>query len=381
MSLSIFKTSSGAVAFAGSFTNNIMDKDGDILSLDSHVDFVERFDAGEVSEIALYFWHIPVSIGKALVFAVDEETGFVFVAGIFYPEFHALAFGLSDCGVDLGMSHAVRMEDVMFSEQGVIERYTPFEVSVLPASRAANPFTVFSIEKGVNMKKLSQSKLDEMEAIVGKENLDTLLDKIDERSSVADAIDIPRKEEGGVSIADRAGEPVEEAEVGDGEVAVDEAPADEAPEVVEVSEEAEPELVDGEVDIIPEALAAQGGEVDAKLIGSVVGEVVKEHLAQIIPLIGELSKRVDGMEKSLADEHAARENQKSIIDKESYSKGLRASMASVIGADMFNSVASENDATIIKEDDQLLQGKPEESAGDSNGSIESVISSIIGRSS
>lgn len=370
MSLNIIEKADGTIAFIGSFTNNIMDKHGDILSLNSHVDFVTRFDEGKVGEIPLYFWHIPVKIGMAQAFAVDESTGFVYVAGVFEKGYNKLAKDLSASGVALGMSHSVRAEDVFYNTMdGAIEIYTPFEVSVLPAERAANPFTIFSIEGGT-MKQLSEAKKSEMAGIIGEDSLNSLLAKAGERAEVAGNMGLPTKDEDGESMADHANAVAE---------------ASEESNVVEASGEESVEKADGEVES-PAAEAASENVTEISVVAdintddlaAVVGELIKEGFDSIVPVLQRLNERVDQIELGLKKEAEKSANAAEALRKESYRSGLKASLASVIGSDMFTAIASESAATAISKDDDLSQAGPVESNGEVDTSVRGVFHDLLG---
>lgn len=372
MSLSIVEKADGTIAFIGSFTNNIMDKHGDILSLSSHIDFVSRFDEGKVGPIPLRFWHIPVDIGMAQSFAVDESTGFVYVAGVFEKGYNRLAKDLAKSGIPLGMSHSVMAEDVFYNTaDGAIEIYTPFEVSVLPADRAANPFTIFSIEGGT-MKELSEAKKSEMAAIIGKDSLDSLMAKASERAEVAGNMGLPTKDEDGDSMADHANA-VEGEAVTASEVA--EATSEEAVEKDDAS--------DG--DVVSQAVAEQSAtevsivaEIDTDDIAAVVGEIIKESFDSLLPVLQKLNERVDQIELSFKKEAERAAKAAEALRKESYRSGLKASLASVIGSDMFNSAASESDATVISKDDDLSTASPAESNGEVDTTVHGVFHDLLG---
>lgn len=118
-----------------------LDHPPEILSEAAHKDYVNWVDAtGAYPD--LWLWHTPgTKVGKADW--VDYSEGFLHFSGTFDEGKEAVALNLQ-ATPELGVSHGFKYVHSDES-QGIIGWYRTFEVSPLPRSAAANPWTTMEV--------------------------------------------------------------------------------------------------------------------------------------------------------------------------------------------------------------------------------------------
>lgn len=118
-----------------------LDHPPEILSEAAHKDYVNWVDAtGAYPD--LWLWHTPgTKVGKADW--VDYSEGFLHFSGTFDEGKEAVALNLQ-ATAELGVSHGFKYVHSDES-QGIIGWYRTFEVSPLPRSAAANPWTTMEV--------------------------------------------------------------------------------------------------------------------------------------------------------------------------------------------------------------------------------------------
>jgi hypothetical protein len=142
----LFKSASGELIWAGIHTNKFQDRDRDILKEASHKKFLQKVYDGEYPFPKLQIWHIDKDVGEANWMAYDER-GFLLSGGVVYPEFEELVTNLVKNTPEMGMSHGMPYETVVYDGEGYIDEYQSIEVTMLPISEAANILTGFTVEK------------------------------------------------------------------------------------------------------------------------------------------------------------------------------------------------------------------------------------------
>lgn len=137
-----FKDLAGVWRWFSVTTNKYKDREREIFSDASHKDYIAFVDR-EKAYPELWLWHVPGSrIGVADF--VDYADGFVVHSGTFDDDEVAQGFAEGGCE-GLAVSHGFKYHDGD-EEDGVYEWYRTFEVSVLPAEKAANVWTRFQTE-------------------------------------------------------------------------------------------------------------------------------------------------------------------------------------------------------------------------------------------
>lgn len=142
----LFKNAQGELIWAGIHTNKFQDRDKDILKEKSHRRFVRKVYDGDYPFPQLWIWHIEKAVGEANWLAYDER-GFLLSGGKVYPQFEELVTELVTNTPEMGMSHGMPYETVVYDSEGYIDEYQSIEVTMLPVSEASNILTSFTVEK------------------------------------------------------------------------------------------------------------------------------------------------------------------------------------------------------------------------------------------
>ncbi len=167
LGFSVFKNASGDWRWQGVYSDDVLDKDEDILTREAHDFFLKSIELDIWPMPELWPFHVNFPVGQADDIALvkgDDGHNYMTVTGHSYSEHSYMFEKWSQWPVDtagpLGMSHG--MPNVFItrdaSDPGKIIRYLTKELSVLPLSRAANDRTSFIVEE--NMKKLNESQLE-----------------------------------------------------------------------------------------------------------------------------------------------------------------------------------------------------------------------------
>ena len=140
----IFKDAAGGWRWFATHSNKYFDREKEVFPAVVHQEYERWVDStGNFPELRL--WHVPgTRIGLADLVAYDEPSGFMVSSGTFDKGMEDVAERLAESS-DLACSHgfAYRQEDL--NEEGVYARYRSFEVTVLPAAHAANPWTAINV--------------------------------------------------------------------------------------------------------------------------------------------------------------------------------------------------------------------------------------------
>jgi len=133
-------------------SNHFRDADNppEIFETKAHKEFIKYLDdGGEMPE--LWLWHTPgTKVGKADW--MDFDNGFLMASGVFDKDKKDVADALAK-DASLGVSHGFNYR-YSNKEKGIIGWYRTFEISALPKSKAANPWTgIEVIAQEANMDK------------------------------------------------------------------------------------------------------------------------------------------------------------------------------------------------------------------------------------
>lgn len=138
------KDSDGSWRWLAIHSNNYFDRDKEVFPAAAHKEFESFVDATE-NYPELRLWHVPGSrMGVADFLAYDEPSGFMLSSGTFDKGMEDVAERLAQDD-SLACSHGYRFREKDLDEEGVYARYRSFEVTILPAARAANPWTAISV--------------------------------------------------------------------------------------------------------------------------------------------------------------------------------------------------------------------------------------------
>jgi len=139
MSIQLMKAENGANLLFGTFSNNRIDREGQILTDAAHKEFIEFLNEHPERAPTLLFWHID---GTDL--SQSKAKMWFYKAG-----FLSMVWEVSDKSAEFitnfdnlfnaGMSHGFNV--LQFDDDGDIEQYRTFEASILPLDKAANLYT------------------------------------------------------------------------------------------------------------------------------------------------------------------------------------------------------------------------------------------------
>lgn len=144
--LSIFKQADGRLRIVGVASNNYRDRDNppEIITEAAHKEFMAYLDANPDRAPEFWHWH-------------TRGTKYAKADGWEYSDGMTIYTGLVDIGKEKEAMAAAESGDVGMSHgffplgydkaHNLITKYRTFEVSDLPKSRAANPFTSFNVVK------------------------------------------------------------------------------------------------------------------------------------------------------------------------------------------------------------------------------------------
>jgi hypothetical protein len=142
--LVVFKDVDGDTRWFAVHSNRYKDRDEEIFPTESHKEYEQYIDrTGNWPELRL--WHTPGSrMGLADFISYDEGSGFMMSSGLFDKGFEDVAEKLANSEEPLACSHGY-----VYAEHerkgGVYDRYRSFEVTVLPAANASNPWTAITV--------------------------------------------------------------------------------------------------------------------------------------------------------------------------------------------------------------------------------------------
>ena len=176
------KDAKGDLRWFSVVSGNFKDRDREIFPADVHQEYMDFLDrTKEYPELRI--WHTP---GTRLGVAdwADTQSGFVMMSGPIDKDKESIAQTLAAMP-DQGMSHGFKFH---YREPGVIGFYRTFEVSVLPLTHAAFPWTKLEITKETSMKPEKRSYLEQ---VLGKDRVEAIIGQADtlQKSLVAAGIE------------------------------------------------------------------------------------------------------------------------------------------------------------------------------------------------
>jgi hypothetical protein len=190
------KTASGFKALGNAWfawwSNNFEDHDGEYFSEKAIDEYVRRVDVGAVPFPELWLWHTPGTkhgraewVGRVGHFAVAAGSFDETPAGQAAKAHYAKASG------DYGMSHGFTYDPGQ-KRDGVYEQFNTFEISVLPAKAAANPYTAFS---EVFEMEMDEEKRAFLARVLGSEEMAAqLITATEDKSRAMESLDVRYKD-------------------------------------------------------------------------------------------------------------------------------------------------------------------------------------------
>lgn len=173
--LSVFKDKSGRYRWILLSSNAYRDRDGEIVSTKALAQDVARADADRDFG-PLRWWHVPgADIGDC---DFNILLGRVLVeSGTFRSEAigEAISKAQGTLKASIGFRHPFSEPD----REGVFHNIRRFERSLVPAGRAANPFTSLIVQEGDKMTDEEKlAKLKELEELAGTGALESVLEAV-----------------------------------------------------------------------------------------------------------------------------------------------------------------------------------------------------------
>jgi len=269
-----FKDLTGAWRWLSVTTNKFKDLEGEIFSEKAHQQYVAYADEhNEYPE--LWLWHVEGSrMGQADF--VDYCDGFVVHSGVFDDDMQDAAERLANTK-GLAVSHGYYYEEDD-KEDGIYEWYRTFEISPLPAQRAANVWTHFLVDSKEVVMPLTPEKRQFLVGVLGEDKTAELEERAGQMGK--------QLEGSGIEFKDLVGEApaAPEGESGDPK------PADETKGDAEPPPEA------------PEALTAEAVKAIIEEAVAPVKEAVSTAIAEAVdPLKERLAKLERSDEEKLSD--------------------------------------------------------------------------------
>jgi hypothetical protein len=274
----IFKDEAGTYYWLARYSNNLKDREEEIISSESHRNFAALVKEGYIDPPELWFWHRPEWKWGTGVGAMYDDNGF------------AVAYGTVDKGCEdmaeaimalpdneLLVSHGMPVWSVSYDEEeeGVIVEHVTREVSPLPHWAAANLYTGFYIleDKPMAFSKEDKQRLTEQTGISA-----SLLEKLEQHNEAqakeaADAGVISKEDD--VAVAEETAAVAEEAI---------------AEETPVVQEESVPE---------PEVAVVDAGESESQVAAP--QDETMNALLVAMKSIQVLSEQVDTLTKEIAE--------------------------------------------------------------------------------
>lgn len=190
------KTGAGFKALGNAWfawwSNNFIDHDGEYFAEKAIDEYVRRVDVGAVPYPELWLWHTPgTRHGQAEW--VGRIGHFAVAAGSFddTPAGRAAQAHYAKAGGDYGMSHGFTYDPGQKSD-GVFHQFNTFEISVLPAKAAANPYTQFS---EVFEMEMDDEKFAFLARVLGSEEIaQQLVTATEDKSRAMEALDVRYKD-------------------------------------------------------------------------------------------------------------------------------------------------------------------------------------------
>ena len=174
------------------WSNAFEDHDGEFFSEKAIDEYVRRVDVGAVPYPELWLWHTPgTKHGEAEW--VGRIGHFAVAAGVFddTPAGKAAQAHYAKAGSDYGMSHGFTYDPGQ-KRDGVFHQFNTFEISVLPAQAAANPYTAF---REVFDMEMDDEKFAFLARVLGsEETARQLVTATEDKSRAMEALDVRYKD-------------------------------------------------------------------------------------------------------------------------------------------------------------------------------------------
>lgn len=190
--LIVEKDTSGEWRWTGWVSNNFVDREGEIITEQAHKDFVDWLDKNPQYAPEFWVWHTKGTARKSQVDFWDYVHGFLVMSGPL-TEDESLRLLQASSKERLGMSHGFLILQRNKQDSREIEKYRTFEVSDLPLSRAANPFTNLETHiKEINS--MDTQKMEHLKTLLGEDRFNAILEETQEKQAELQELGVTSKD-------------------------------------------------------------------------------------------------------------------------------------------------------------------------------------------
>jgi hypothetical protein len=332
-SFMVFKDNSGDYRWFTSYSNNYRDDDRprEIISKESHTNFVDMVDSGQVDYPELWHWHTPgTAWGKADWVAYDEENGIAMASGKVLKGHEDEAIALMNSEIEIGVSHGMPRSTVQRDEKDntVIRRHITVEISDLPKWAAANQLTDFYVFEEKDSMSIPKAKRDYLKSVGVPEDTINLIDQENAaKAKQADELNLESKDASAVT------------------------------DTVETQVEAEKAESKEEKETEATEPVTETDETEKKESEVVVEFITKDNLTSVVELLSDLIKsgfegvnqKIDAIDSRVVE----------VENKEKADPIPSASLAALLAQQVVASNAKEN---VVRKNSPLLKNAPVETA-------------------
>ena len=320
MPLQIFKDAKGNWRWLGVFSNNYKDHSEEIITEAAHKEFIEFLDANPEQAPLFTPWHTLEAARKHRSDFWDYVDGFMVIGGKLEEDEAQALFKAAEKTV-LGMSHGFFPQSFDPQDKNAITKYRSFEVSDLPLSNAANPWTGISILQKEDSMGFKKAKREYLVGLIGEDAVKGLEDNLKQGKGVLQLLGVPSKE------------------------AAPDEPADtQVEETDEETEETEPDME--AVTILAKAMSEQLGLPQLSAMIEKMDKTIQDQGKLIQAQAKEIKELKKSDDQRIAEQIAPRTSLYWLKDKR----------------------ASNSQETEVKKDDELIETEEEPQKQSSDGS-------------
>lgn len=138
--LTLYKSADGTMHAVLVYSNNFKDREKEIFSEASHMEYVEASDAGEAPYPDLHLWHGGPATKWGTVETISYVNGFAVAGGVVDKGKEPVALALKEMADKGELAVSFGYLGLRGSD-AVYQMYRPFEISPLPVGSEANPWT------------------------------------------------------------------------------------------------------------------------------------------------------------------------------------------------------------------------------------------------
>lgn len=184
------------------FSNNYRDQDNppEIISSDSHKNFVKSVESGNVPYPELWLWHVPGSRFGQSDWLTYTDEGFAIASGYIDEGKEYIAKGLSEYPDQLLTSHGMPKPFIERNEKDktIITKHITREISPLPAQAAANKLTSFELlsKEGSEQMAIPDNKKEFLKQVgMSDEEIAQIETSVKDKATQAEDAGLEKKEE------------------------------------------------------------------------------------------------------------------------------------------------------------------------------------------